>query len=222
MKKFALVMTCSLIIIVLIAFNYLLWDRENKKQQNASNNASITVLGERINTLTETNQELQSKVKTLEKDLEALKEEHEAALGELEEKKAIIGKLKEHLNAEFLHEPINEWVEALNNGDYESAYMLEAAASDREDKASGLEEYIRNYKNVIKSMEIESIELVTEGVPEDMTGEFIFRVTLNVARVEGAPENRGGFSEGTNKRYITVGLDREKDILVIKNISLVL
>jgi cell division protein FtsB len=222
MKKFALVMICSLIIIVLIAFNYLLWDRENKKQQNASNNASITVLGERINTLTENNQALQSRIKTLEEDLEALGEEHKAALEELEEKREIIGTLKENVNAEFLHEPINKWVEALNNGDFESAYMLEAAVSDNEDKASGLEEYIRNYKNVIESMEIESIELVTEGIPEDMIGEFIFRVTLEVVKVEGSPENKGGFSEGINKRYITVGFDREKDILIIKNISPVL
>lgn len=79
MKKFILVMISALLMVVFIAFNYLLWDRENKEKNietlensNASNNASINALGREISMLEEKNKSLETQAGELEEQNKAL------------------------------------------------------------------------------------------------------------------------------------------------------
>ena len=233
MKKFALIMVCSLIMVVLIVFNYLLWDRENKRHDiesleytNVSNNSSITALGEKINTLENENRGLRDRIDALEESLQTVQDENlqmeedmRLKTDMLDEKRQIIYRLKQRINTSFLQEPIKEWAEALRRGDYESAYSLESPSILKENQNIDLDEYENSRRNSIKSISINSIEPVDEGVPDDKAGDFIFKVELNVEKVENSDVGQDGFEEGLNRRYITVGLELEKGTWVITHIS---
>jgi cell division protein FtsB len=232
MKKFALIIICSLIMVLLIGFNYLLWDRENKQKDietlehsKASNNASITALGEKINTLEKNNEDLKKEIKNLEAVISSMEqdkkreEEEKAKINEaLAQKRENIKVLVQNADTEFLKEAVRKWVEALNQGDYESAYRLQQKSMGNGTDKLTLSEYSNAYKNSIQSININSIELVTDGIPDEKQGEIILSVELEVVmKTHGKPKNIH-LDEGSNKRYITVDYDNQLNEWVIAGI----
>lgn len=233
MKKFALVIVCSLIMVILIAFNYLLWDRENKKKDietlehsNVSNNASITALGEKINTLETDNVILRDRIKDLEKNITLMQEENKKLKEEnakitelLDRKNELINRLKQKVDVKFLQAPIMQWVEALSKGDYETAYRLQARSIGDNIQELSLSEYIKAYQSSIESIRISTIKLVIDEVPNEKKGDIIFSVELEVTKAQGVDDTGIGLKDGLNKRYITVDYDKHLDSWVITNIS---
>jgi len=235
MKKLVLVMVCALLLLMFIGFNYLLWDRENRKEDirnlensNASNNASINTLGREIKSLEDENRQLKARIELLENENDNLQSERIKSeqdklkiIGTLSQKNEVIDKLKQNTDLQPLQEDIKKWVEYLNKGEYETAYKLLDLKNVDQGEFSSIDVFISTYRNSFKSIKIKSVELYTKGPDDDKKGDIIFIAVLEV-EMDGANEASGigkPFNEGLNERFFTVDYDKDKDKWVISNIS---
>lgn len=233
MKKFVLVMFCALLVLVFIALNYLLWDRENKvrnieslESSNASNKASIDVLGREIKRLEDEKKLLEEKLSQLENEnsrlnleIDLVKQEVSETEKKLAKKLALIDKLKETADLSKAEEPVRKWVEAVNNGEYENAYRLMLTQMENQGGVINLVDFTDSYKKSIKSMELKSIELYAGDVPENSKGNIIFKVSLEVIIADNNLAGGIWFDEGLNERYIAMDYNEEKDEWVIASIA---
>lgn len=233
MKKLVLVMVSALIIIIFIAFNYLLWDSENKEKDienlkylNINNNSRINAYERDIKTLEEEVKQykaLLEKADSENKSLldEKLQLENEKLKQEelYEQKLELINILKQQVDLKPLEEPIIKWLEAIDSGDYDIAYKLLKRQRANQYSAPSLEEFKKNYKNSINGMSLKSTKLAVDDVPDEMKGLIVFEVLIDVSMVETAEKNSDGFEAGENKRFITVDYDKENKTWVIIGIS---
>jgi len=59
--------------------------------------------------------------------------------------------------------------------------------------------FIDNFRNVIQSFKLKSVDLYREELPPDLKGSIILETQIEVKRVTGAI--KGDFLNGLNKRY---------------------
>lgn len=232
MKKFVLVMVCALLMVVFIALNYLLWDRENKERNildleysNASNNASINALGREIKNLEDENQALKAKLaamddsyKLLQAHNNQLEQEKLKIFEALAHKSEIIDKLKQEVDPKTLEAPIRKWVESIDAGDYESAYNLQTKKMTEDSGILGLTDFKNVYRSSVKSVKLKSIKLNTGGTTDAKKGDIVFDVTLEVKKVEDGNNGRIQFNDGLNERFFTIDYDKGKNSWLISNI----
>jgi len=233
MKKLTLVMVSALIIIVFIAFNYLLWDSENKEKDienlrylNISNNSRINAYEREIKNLEDEIKQLKSSLemadetnKNLLDEMQRLEVETEEYGRLLEEKIELINILKQQVDLQLLETPVREWIESLNKGDYETAYELLSRQIANQYRRLSFSEFKSNYENSIKEMKLESIKLLTDNVSDDIKGSIVFDIVINVIITDDAGEIPDGFKEGQNRRFVTIDYDRENEKWVIAGIS---
>jgi len=233
MKKLTLVMVSALIIIVFIAFNYLLWDSENKEKDienlkylNISNNSRINAYEREIKNLEDEIKQLKSSLemtdeanKNLLDEKERLEVETEEYDRLLEKKIELINILKRQVDPQLLEAPVREWIESLNEGDYETAYELLSRQIENQYKELSLSEFKSNYENSIKEMKLESIKLLTENVSDDIKGSIVFDVIIDVVITDNADKIPDGLKEGQNRRFVTIDYDIENEKWVIAGIS---
>ncbi|HHW47785.1 MAG TPA: coiled-coil domain-containing protein 22 [Clostridiaceae bacterium] len=233
MKKLALVMVSALIIIVFIAFNYLLWDNENKEKDienlkylNISSNTRINAYEREIKSLEEEIKQIRESLKTADdanKNLLQEKSQLEVKIEEferlLEEKIELINVLKQHVDIKLLEAPVREWIDSINKGDYETAYELLSKQIANQYKNLSFAEFKSNYENTIKEMKLESVNLLTDDVPDDIKGSIVFEIVVDVVILDEAEKNPDGFKAGQNRRFVTVDFDKENEKWVITGIS---
>jgi septal ring factor EnvC (AmiA/AmiB activator) len=232
MKKFILVMVCTLLMTMLIAFNYLLWDRENKKkdienleQSKVSNSVSINALGRNIKELEDENRALNDTIELMEGNIKELDEyisdlesEKNKLIKILQQKNTVINKLKEEVDPSILEAPVRKWVQAINSGDYESVYNLQTAKMNQSSGFLNITDLENSYKNSIQSIKLKSIKLDMEEVPVETPGDICFFVTLDVKKSGNADVGKIQLEEGINNKLIAVDYDKEKNIWVISGI----
>ena len=238
MKKLVLVVVWILLIAVFVVLNYLIWDRENRERDikslenlNASNNSSITALGREINNLETQKKRMEAEISYLEKTMADLEDanskiakENQKYLETIKHKNEIIYKLIQQSGTKDIEEVISKWVENINSGKYREAYELIRLDSSKNQTLMSLEEFENNYKSCIKSIRIESINLLIENVPEEKKGDIargdiIFRVLFNVEKLEGIDMSFTQFMEGKNERYVTIDYAKDIEQWVISGIS---
>lgn len=234
MKKFVLVIFCTMLLAVFVAFNYLLWERENREKDiksleysNADNNSIINALGREVKNLENENVTLKDKVNQLENTTKTLWDDknniemHKVkAEEELLRKNEIINILKQKADMKFLEEPIRKWIEMINSEDYQAAYSLYNKDISQTPSILSLSEYAQKFKGIIKSIKIESIKLYIEEVPEDKKGDIVFDVSLEVKNIENAPKDQGFLAEGQNEVLFTLDFNSENNNWFISSISL--
>lgn len=219
MKKFVLVLISVIIMTVFIAFNYLLWDRQNSISLNASKNASIDALSRQIKNLDELNFELREKVNSLEKgkkNIETVNYELQQQITKLnqtvDKKNQIIADLKQAIDIKPMESTILRWADNIDKGKYENAYKLQRNELQSE-KYISLEQFTKSYKNSVKSIKVKSAALETQGISEEKSADFIFKVVLEVKNAQ--QESNTLFDEGVNERYFTLIYNiKEKDWLI--------
>jgi cell division protein FtsB len=234
MKKLALVMICTLLIVVFIAFNYLLWDRENKEKDienlerlRTSSSTSIDTLGRKIKELEDENNFLKDRMNELETSNRLLEHEKKR-LGQdktdigniLDRKLEIIDVLKQHADLKPLEEIAVKWVEDIDQGDYTTAYELMQKQPSNPDGFSDVDNFTASYKNTVKNIKIISLELCTEGIPDNKRGNIIFKADLEVQLVNqrnSAPKVQ--FNEGVNEVFFIFDYDKKTGQWMIANIS---
>jgi cell division protein FtsB len=232
MKKFILVIVCALLMIMLIAFNYLLWDRENKKkdilnleQSKVSNSASINALGRNIKELEDENRALkdtielmEGNIKELDENIAALENERNALIQILEQKNVVINKFRYEVDPAILEAPVRRWVEAINSRDYESAYNLQTDAMNENLGILNIAHFKNIFNNSIEGIELKSIKLDVEGIPADTPGGICFLVTLDVKKAVNVNDEKIRFGEGKNERLLTIDYNKEKNIWMVSGI----
>jgi len=232
MKKFILVMVCTLLMTLLIAFNYLLWDRENKKkdiedleQSNVSNSVSINALGRNIKQLEDENRALNEKIelmegniKELDENISTLESEKNRLIRILEQKNTAINKLKEEVDLSILEAAVRKWVQAINSGDYETVYSLQTAGMNQSSGFFKVTDLENSYKNSIQSIKLKSIKFDMEEIPVETPGGICFFVTLDVKKSGNADARKIQLEEGINEKLIAVDYDKEKNTWMISGI----
>lgn len=226
MRKFILVTTCALVLTVFIAFNYLVWDRENRIRSFEGNDykASMDTLGAKISELTEKNELLTAQVNQLEnsnKVSEAknsqLADEKRVLEETLNQKNEVIDKLEQSMNPEALEAVVRNWADCINDGRYEDVYLLQSKEMQAQNSAKDIED---RYKPAVKSVQVRAIKHLTVELPDRRKGEILFKVTFDVKNVNAA--NNTVFEEGLNDRYFTFLYETEKNVWTISGISAVL
>jgi cell division protein FtsB len=213
MKKLALIMVFVLLMALFIAFNYLLWDRENSEKAmsdlqnaNASNNASISAQNREIKSLGEENTALQSKIDQLENDQKLMRENLDKVSAEkdqanltLNEKISMLNAMKQFVDTKPLQTPVKEWADALDAGKYDEAYELEYGSLDVQKRPMTLAQYSENLEKNLKRINLKSTELDTERGSD--TGEIYLAATLEVTLADNADKTLATFKDGQNIRY---------------------
>lgn len=230
MKKVVLVLVCSIVIIVFIALNYLLWERENNLKSfanlenvSASKSANIDTLGKEIKNLDDTNSDLKKKISDLEGSKKLLEDTNSKTLlekqkvkDELSDKIDIIFILKQQADLKPLETIIKKWVESVDQGQYEVAYQLQSNILVENKENLNINDFANKYKSSVKNIKIKSIKLVTAGTPDEKKGSLVFKVILDVKRVGNEVSEM--YAEGQNERYFTVTYNKFKKDWEILNI----
>ena len=228
MKKLVLAMVFILLMALFIAFNYLLWDRENRVKElkdlefaNANNSASMSLQNREIKSLEDENNNLQLKVNKLESDQELLtKSKNELSVekdrlgGVLTGKNDLLNALKQISDMKELEQPVKKWVDAINVGDYSVAYELEYASLVSYGSPPSTFEYSENLKNNIKSFNMKSIKLDTDKGVDD--GEIVLDMELEVKLLDKAASQV--YTDGLNEKFVKIGYDTAKKEFIILQI----
>lgn len=228
MKKLVLVLVCVLIMTIFIAFNYLLWDRENKikniENLNTSKNMSIDTLGDKIKNLDDANKQLAEEIKKLEGEKGSLTERYQLLEQELtvtkdnlKQKNVVLNQLKRLADIKALEQVVKKWVESIDAGKYDEAYKLQIKQLASPENNISLDSFANIYVSNIKNIKIKSIKLYEDDMSAERQGDIVFEVSLDVKKAENAKDSV--FKEGLNERYFVVGYDETTGEWIIDNIS---
>ena len=231
MKKLALAMVFVLLMALFIAFNYLLWDRDNREavlkdlqSRNADIGASVSAKDRDIKNLEEENSTLQEKISQLENEKTALQqgkdqmsEEKDLTTRTLDDKIASLNVLKQLLDIKQLEIPVVKWTEAIDAGKYEDAYKLEYDNLSRQEKVVSQVDYSDNLKETVKNISIKSIGLDAEKGSD--TGEIYLSVSLDVKLVENADTTISRFDAGLNEMSFKLDYSMADSQFIIKEIT---
>ena len=234
MKKFVLVMICALLMVIFIAFNYLLWDRENKEKDiqtletsNASNDASITALGREIKLLEDENRTLKTRLDDLDKTYKTLlASKNQLEQGKvkdsqlMEHQNAIIDSLKRNVDIKLLEAPVKKWIEAVDAGDYDKAYTFQNKSFNDKMGFTSNFDFAAAFRSEVKNIKFKSVKLVVDGLPEEMKHAFVLSVIVEVKTTPYEGKARLGLSEGSNERIFTLDYDSILNDWTIQDISL--
>lgn len=229
MKKLVLVLVCALIMTVFIAFNYLLWDRENKirsfENLNVSKNMSIDALGDKIRSLDDEKKKLQDEIKKLESQNNQIRSnyylvEQDLALlrKEISSKDDLIYQLKKIADLKPMEAVIRKWAESIDKGEYEPAYELQRRQLTTGENNISFTGFVDAYKANIKNVKVKEVKLYDNEYSDTKRGVLVFTVILEVKPVEGSTGQL--FIDGENERYFTLGYDEIAGDWVIDNIAI--
>lgn len=231
MKKFILVMVFVLLAALIVAFNYLLWDRESKvtelknlENSNAGLNATINSqkreienLVEENNKLNESNDELNENIKQLTKDNTSIASDRDNKSAALEERIKFINSLKQIVDIKALSEPLMKWADAINQGNFEEAYSIEYGGIQAKDRDIDLDAYTEQMKKTIHKVEI--IDIKIDPVRGSGNGDLYVDMKLSVRLAEGADMSVSRFVEGENSAYVRFDYSADRKAFVISGIN---
>ena len=229
MKKFILIVFFSLVIVVFVGFNYLLWERENREKDikslqdiNASNSITISALNRQLESLdnnlkikNDNINKLNEENSLLKKDLEKLNQDYLKSNKTITHKNEVIGYLYKNVQPGIIETPIKKWAEYINAGDYESAYRTWYI--NKEDEMESLADFTNKYKDKIKSVKIKSIALYNQDIEKQygasilQEGDMFFMVELDVKLVDGSGKSDVLFAEGVNQRIFVLRYNSKEE-----------
>lgn len=230
MKKLVLAMVSILLMALFIAFNYLLWDRENRVKEmskleleNAGNNSTMSSQLREIKSLEEDNNALQSKINQLQEERDRLDKSFETLTQDkahledvLSSKNDMLNVLKGISDIKLFEQPVKAWVDAINAGEYDKAYEYEYASLAVAGNPPGTAQYAENLKKTVKGISLKSAKLDEDKGKAD--GEIYLNVELDVKLVDKNASK--GFTDGANQRSVKLGYDYSKKAFTILQITL--
>lgn len=228
MKKLVLVTVSVIIMAIFIAFNYLLWDKQNSQEMydelNASKKAGIDALSREVQDLTDTNKKLQDQINQLEQESLNLKnsnselqDEVSALHQKVEDRNVTIHALIPQVDPKPLEDTVNKWAQGIDTGDYETAYNLQLPQLLKQSQVPDLKGYSAGLKNTIKSFKVKSIEMKNDGLPDSRRGSVVLKVVLDIKK-SGEAET-SDYAEGLNERYLTMSYNMGSKCWNIADIS---
>ncbi|MCX7708872.1 MAG: hypothetical protein N2484_03385 [Clostridia bacterium] len=227
MKKLVLMLVSAVILTVFIAFNYLLWDRENKIKNfeyiNDTKNSSIDALRREIDVAKEDSNQLKSKITELEelnKRSQSKISQQEKEISQIEndlnQRNDLVSRLLQQADVKPMEEVIRKWIEGIDKGQYEVAYELQYNHSSSVTPRPSFEDFSSSYKRSIKSLKFKSAKPYIEELPPDKKGRVVFKAVMDVKKVE--PNVKSDFNEGTSEKFFILIFDKQKSEWVIADI----
>jgi len=231
MKKFGVIVSFSMIIVIFIGLNYLLWERESKEkdikslqESSASGSLTINALNRQMesleNSLKARNDSIEKITKendALRKDLEELKQENIRSNNIIKNKTKVVNNLYYNLGTEdYIKSLITQWAGYTNAGDYAHAYGM--WYGEVKGATETLEEYTKKYKNIVNSINIKSMEIYSldtgnkankentdkKVIDEYEKGDIFLTVELDVKLAEWAVKYDIMFDQGINKNIFVL------------------
>lgn len=231
MKKFILVMIFVLLTALFIAFNYLLWDRENKvvelknlENANASYTTNINSQKREISALEEEIDRLENQIKEIESDKERLSEEKASIQIEwaetrasLQERIDFINTIKQHADTNVLSAPLAKWAEAINQGDFRQAYLLEYEGVAMVDRTVRLDDYVEQMSRTVRRVDITQVKV--DRLRGTGNGDIYLDVTLDVKLPEEPDMKSLRFTEGVNEIYVKIDYSVSEKVFMISGMG---
>lgn len=222
MKKLFIIIPSLLTILLFIVLNYLLWDRENKIEQDSSKDSTIAALGREIQNMESTDTLLRDRVTRLEADNKSkddkiselnnnIKEQQE----NLGQKNDIIDQIKATSDLTGAIATIKNWTDNMSKGLYENAFQFQTTTAFGQQQTQ--DEFVKLCKSKITEFKVISEKPVLQPVTEDKKGEIVFKITVNISRVSDS----GKFilQEGNNERLVTLIYSKAKNTWLISEID---
>ncbi|HOV25621.1 MAG TPA: hypothetical protein PK566_04570 [Pseudobacteroides sp.] len=219
MKKFVSILISGLILTIFILFNYFLWVRGGeverykeqveslKEAQAKSNDARNEDYTNYKNVLRQRDDEIEN-LKNEINDLRTKSAKDQDSIQSLmayrDESDRIIKKLLVQNDLTELKDIVVRWADYIDNSRYEEAFKLQTPRLLTQEDAKKRNDFIDNFRNVIQSFKLKSVDLYREELPADLKGCIILETLIEVKRVPGAI--KGDFLEGLNKRYFKMSV----------------
>lgn len=221
MKKLVLVLASAIVLTVFIAFNYLLWDRENKIKSfeniNDSKNVSIDSLKKEVQEHEKENSDLKFRAETLGENIKSIQDDNYRLNAESENIKkklylssSLINKLIESADTNAIQQVIKKWADSIDKQQYEAAYNLQYNHSASITLPTSIGEFKKGFQG-IKSFKLKSIKPYTEKVLEDKEGCMVFKVVVDVKKEGSVPAL---FNNGINERCFAVSLNEKNEWVI--------
>jgi len=232
MKKFIIVIVFVFLIAILISFNYLLWDREQRlasfQDISDSNNLTIETLSEKMNALDKLNKQLSIRVENLTDDNTTLQNKFSMLSDEsLDLKRQIISRndliisLKKAIDVTPMDAVIKKWTENVNSKNYEVAEAL-ISKNSKDETIHNAEKFKEAYQSELNTIKIKTTKLFTELTDDEHLEKIQIKVVFEVVKPEVTDENKDQipqniFKSGDNEKYITMELNSEtKEWLILE------
>lgn len=212
MKKLVLIAVWASILTIFLAFNYLLWERENAK---AGGDASVGSSADRTNTAAKTLEDSNNK---LQKENDLLKNYNIRYQEDIRLKNILIYELKQKVDLSFLKDIIRLWVKSVNDKDYRTAFRLFSNSMIyQQEYTLKMSEYFKSYNEQITSIKLSSVNLDLDDVSNGKNGDIVLKAVLDVALKN--PQSKSAYQEGSNIRYFTIIYDDIVEDWFISGIS---
>lgn len=232
MKKLVLVMVCTMLLAMFIAFNYLLWDRQNKMQDikdlessKASKNASINVLAKEVDRLEEENKKFIDSIKMIEngkklmqEDNDELQKQNRQQTENITAKANTIDALLELTDTTSMQLLIKNWFEALESKNYKAAYTI-FPRNFNNNLVESLDIFKKSWEQDFKDVKLKSIRLIQKDQKsEDEIGSIIFLVSFDTKLSETVDPTSLKIREGNNYKLIVIDYNSVNNIWFLKDI----
>lgn len=180
MKKFVLVVISIILLTILIAFNYLLWDRQNKlnsieklERSEASKNASINVLGREIDRLQEENKGLNQKILSLQNDYSQLQKSNKELVEENISIKdnytkaiSLLLQLSKHADKSIFIDVVSKWSDKINSKSYNEAYAMFSKDIKVDDASLDYKTFHDAFNSNPRNIKIKSVSVAEDYIDE--------------------------------------------------------
>ena len=220
-KKIVLIVFFSIFVCVFIAFNYLLIQKESAdigtievEKEMTARAATISYQDDKIVELEGRTSDLLEQVATLreqgeEKDTAIAGFEVEALERDeiISQREDLINKLKQNLDVDLVGQQAREWLEYMNNGDYEKSYVRFNRAIDNAYSTMILSEFRAYYSRQVGMVEIKSLDVMTRGIPETIENDLIIAVVVDLI----TPRSLELFYESLDERRAVAEAEAEAE-----------
>ena len=197
-KKITLTVFFSMFICVFVLFNYLLISQEDKDAAIDRQTAEIKILSEEknemvkewtrqseeaakeIDGLKEKNAEQQKIIDSNDADKGILSDTITELTNALKNFNDFIIVLKKSLNSEIVGRRPREWIESINNKKYDEAHAKYNYKIDDIGPPMILNEFTAYYKKNIEMIDVKSIAVKDEGVPDIYKDNIVLSVILDI------------------------------------------
>lgn len=226
MKRFVVIVASLLIILVFIALNYLIWDRESLVTLRESNQDSIDTLN-RMNMslnqeksrLEQQTEELRNQIEVLEENITNLEKDIQQQKNITNERNRFILNMKSHIDTLPVQTITIDWVNRLNEKGYAEAYLKSSAECNFWGNRWSMrmfEEYFNENVEQIQLLREESnpnIDVIPIQTPD---WEMSVYVHVLVDLKEGAPHNY--LNQGENIVHLTYTYSERLDQWMITSV----
>jgi hypothetical protein len=194
--------------------------KQLEKQQSDGEYISTSKINDYMGQILKQNKEIENlnnEINGLKQDNNKLEQEKQQEVMNNNIKNAIISRLKIQADMEPLKAIIKNWVDFIDKGKYEDAYKLQNNAPASQGSAKNLSEFTDYYKRSVKSIKVKSIDLLSEGLPDNKKGDIIFKAAIEVIKLDNSESDE--LIEGLNEMYFTMSVDENRNDWVISSIS---